>query len=271
MPKGKRLDQLVVERGLIGSRQAARTAIMDGAVLVNGEKLTKPGMNVGESAIVELVPSYQERKFVSRGGLKLEKALDRFGIAVEGKICLDIGASTGGFTHCLLTRRAAFVYAIDCGYGQLDWALRNDARVKVIDRVNARYLTREIYATPPATFVCMDVSFISITKILPALKSMTADALEMELVCLVKPQFEAGRQAVGKGGVIKSPAVHLQVLSAVTQACKQLGFSVLDCTHSPIKGRSGNIEFLLHLTTAAANTNTDAVDLAAVVAGSAEL
>jgi 23S rRNA (cytidine1920-2'-O)/16S rRNA (cytidine1409-2'-O)-methyltransferase len=169
----------------------------------------------------------------------------------------------------LLQRGALFVYAIDVGYGQIDWSLRNDPRVKVIDRLNARYLTKEIYVTAAATFVCMDVSFISVTKVLPALKSMTIDECEMELVCLVKPQFEAGRQAVGKGGVVRSPAVHVEVLASVTHAAEQLGFGVLGATHSPIKGPAGNIEFLLHLTTAACGAHD--LDLVQLVRNCADL
>ena len=251
MPKGERLDHLVVERGLIASREAARTAIMDGAVLVNGNKLTKPGMSVPSSAQIELVPGYAAQKFTSRGGLKLEKALDLFNIDVSGMTCLDVGASTGGFTDCLLKRGARLVYAIDVGYGQLDWSLRQDARVVVKERLNARYLTRSIFESESdwAQFAAMDVSFISIMKILPALVSVSDEEHKLELVCLVKPQFEAGRELVGKGGVIRSPQVHEQVLESIDSFAKRSGIAVLNWSHSPIKGPAGNIEFLVHLRT----------------------
>jgi 23S rRNA (cytidine1920-2'-O)/16S rRNA (cytidine1409-2'-O)-methyltransferase len=269
--KKKRLDQLIVERGLISSREAARTAIMDGAVLVDGEKQTKPGESFSDQARIELLASFSPNKFVSRGGLKLEKALDEFAIDVSNKICLDVGASTGGFTHCLLQRGAAFVYAVDVGYGQLDWSLRKDERVKVMERTNARYLTREFYLSErsPATFACMDVSFISITKILPALKDVADQVTEMQIVCLVKPQFEAGRQAIGKGGVVKSAETHLAVLETVAQAAQQLELSVLHCTYSPIKGPAGNIEFLLHLSTTTGIST--AIDFREIVHSSASL
>lgn len=250
LPKGLRLDQLVISRGLLPTRETARTAIMDGAVLVNGQKATKPGMNVSESAIIELVPGFGPPKFASRGGLKLEKGLEEFSIAVDGRICLDIGASTGGFTDCLLKRGAKKVYAIDVGYGQLDWSLRNDPRVVVKERFNARNLkTEDLYSSEDqlADFAVMDVSFISIKKILPAILAVTTNDQNLEVVCLVKPQFEAGRHAVGKGGVIKSPATHVEVLTEICEFARTLKLSAMGLTHSPIKGPAGNIEFLLYL------------------------
>ncbi len=250
MAKGQRLDQLILDRGLLPSREVARTAIMDGAVLVNGQKMTKPGMSVSESAVVELIPGFAQPKFASRGGLKLEKALDFFDVSVEGRVCLDIGASTGGFTDCLLQRGAAKVYAIDVGYGQLDWALRSDARVVVRERLNARNLKpTDLYdqAEPDASLVVMDVSFISITKILPVIASVTTNDAHLDVVCLVKPQFEAGRNAVGKGGVVKSADTHVQVLKYVNDFAESIELNAVSFTFSPVKGPAGNIEFLAHL------------------------
>jgi 23S rRNA (cytidine1920-2'-O)/16S rRNA (cytidine1409-2'-O)-methyltransferase len=264
--KGQRLDQIILDRGLLPSREIARTAIMDGAVLVNGQKMTKPGMNVPESAIIELVSGFSQPKFASRGGLKLEKALDHFNISVLGKICLDVGASTGGFTDCLLQQGAAKVYAIDVGYGQLDWALRTDSRVVVKERLNARSMKRaDLYqeSDAMATTVVMDVSFISITKILPALADVTTYDEELEIVCLVKPQFEAGRNAVGKGGVVKSAETHIQVLSYVNDFAESIDLRAIDFTYSPVKGPAGNIEFLAHLRKGSAKVDFDFATLVA--------
>jgi len=234
-----RLDLLVVERGLAGSREKAQALILAGQVLVNGQKADKAGANVDVDATIELLA---QPRYVGRGGLKLEAALDHFGISVNGKICLDVGSSTGGFTDCLLQRGASRVYAIDVGTGQLDWKLRNDPRVIVQEQVNARYLTRAQVPQPIALAVC-DVSFISITMILPALAGLLAE--DAEMVILVKPQFELDRDQVGKGGIIRDPALHHRACQRVEKAVQQLGFQT-QIIPSPILGAEGNREFLLH-------------------------
>jgi 23S rRNA (cytidine1920-2'-O)/16S rRNA (cytidine1409-2'-O)-methyltransferase len=249
MSKWQRLDLLTLERGLFTSRQKAVTAIMDGSVLVDGVKVTKPGKNISERSTVELIPSYSESQFVSRGGLKLAKALSAFSIDVKERICLDIGASTGGFTDCLLKAGALKVHAIDVGYGQLDWSLRSDARVFVKERCNARYLkAEEIYKAgeEKATFAAIDVSFISLKLILPPCVELLF-AQRSELVCLVKPQFEAGREQVGKKGVVHSEDVHCHVLESVIETAQEAGFKSINLAYSPLLGPAGNIEFLLHL------------------------
>jgi 23S rRNA (cytidine1920-2'-O)/16S rRNA (cytidine1409-2'-O)-methyltransferase len=235
----RRLDLLVVERGLADSREKARALILAGQVLVNGQKGDKAGSNIDAAANIELLA---QPRYVGRGGLKLEAALDHFGIDVAGKVCLDVGSSTGGFTDCLLQRGVARVYAIDVGTGQLDWKLRNDPRVIVQEQVNARYLTRQQVPEAIALAVC-DVSFISITMILPALAGLLAD--DAEMVILVKPQFELDRDQVGKGGIIRDPALHHQACQRVEKAVRELGFNA-QIIPSPILGAEGNREFLLH-------------------------
>ncbi|MGD9681458.1 MAG: TlyA family RNA methyltransferase [Candidatus Obscuribacterales bacterium] len=250
----QRLDVLCVERGLFPSRREAQSAIMTGMVLVNGEKATKAGSLFCTADDITLKSSYSPRRFVSRGGLKLEKALADFAIDLNGRVCLDVGASTGGFTDCMLRNGADTVYAIDVGYGQLDWQLRNDPRVVVKERLNARYLKPEdLYGSDldsayrPADFAAVDCSFISLAKIVPVLASvMKADRLQA--VCLVKPQFEAGREAVRKG-VVRDPGVHRQVLKSVREVCLGCGLVLLKATYSPVKGPAGNIEFLVMLET----------------------
>ncbi len=263
--KGERLDLLVVQKGLLPSRESARTAIMDGAVLVNGQKATKPGMPVSPDANVELIASFATKKFASRGGLKLERALKDFQIIVKDRVCLDIGASTGGFTDCLLKAEAKLVYAIDVGYGQLEWQLRQDSRVRVFERVNARYLTPEkLYGEGEAwsTLAVIDVSFISLAKILPAcLQSMDHD--RAEIICLIKPQFEVGRAKVGKGGVVQSQVSHVEAIQSVVAAAGNLGLFPQALSNSPLQGPAGNIEFLAHL---AAQTMPNTIDIEAVVA-----
>ena len=229
----------MLERGLADSREKARALILAGQVLVNGQKADKAGANIDTTANIELLA---QPRFVGRGGLKLEAALDHFGISPAGKVCLDVGSSTGGFTDCLLQRGAARVYAIDVGTGQLDWKLRNDPRVIVQEQVNARYLTREQIPAPIALAVC-DVSFISITMILPALAGLLAP--DAEMVILVKPQFELERGQVGKGGIIRDPALHQQACERVQAAVRALGFHTA-IIPSPILGAEGNREFLLH-------------------------
>ena len=235
----QRVDQLLVDRGLVESRQKAQALILAGNVLVNGQKADKPGHTVPGDAAVEIT---EKLRYVSRGGLKLEAALDHFGIAVADRICVDIGSSTGGFTDCLLQRGAKRVYAVDAGTGQLDWKLRNDPRVVVRENVNARYLTNEIVPElcDLATF---DVSFISVTKILPAVPAVLRP--EAELVILVKPQFEVGRAEVGKGGIVRDPALHEQACRKVAAVVAELGYKA-EWIESPILGAEGNREFLLH-------------------------
>jgi 23S rRNA (cytidine1920-2'-O)/16S rRNA (cytidine1409-2'-O)-methyltransferase len=239
MKGAQRLDLLLVERGLVQSREKARALILAGQVLVQGQKIDKAGHSVSTDSKIELVES---PKYVGRGGLKLEAALDHFRIQTAGKVCLDIGSSTGGFTDCLLQRGAARVYAIDVGTAQLDWKLRSDPRVIVNEQVNARYLDREQVPEPIDLAVC-DVSFISITMILPVLPSLLAKSGEM--VILVKPQFELERHQVGKGGIIRDPALHQQACRRVDEAVQRLGYGS-EIIPSPILGAEGNQEFLLY-------------------------
>jgi 23S rRNA (cytidine1920-2'-O)/16S rRNA (cytidine1409-2'-O)-methyltransferase len=249
MAKTARLDLLIVELGLLPSRQVAQTAIMDGGVLVNGNKVTKPGSAVKPDANIELVGNWRDTKFVSRGGYKLERALQQFQVDPTGRICLDLGASTGGFTDCLLKHGADKVYAIDVGYGQLDWSLQQNPRVVVKDRTNARNLKPDdLYGDNDrrASLAVADLSFISLTKVLPAALTLL-EPNESEIVALIKPQFEAGKEAVGKGGVIRSKTTHEAVLRDVAQfAAGELQLQLLALTYSPIKGPAGNIEFLAH-------------------------
>jgi 23S rRNA (cytidine1920-2'-O)/16S rRNA (cytidine1409-2'-O)-methyltransferase len=235
----RRLDQLLFDRGLVESREKARALILAGQVLVNGQKANKPGHAVAADSSVELL---QKPRYVGRGGLKLEAALHHFAIAVAGRICLDVGSSTGGFTDCLLQHEAARVYAIDVGTGQLDWRLRNDPRVVVREQINARYLTREQVPEQIDLAVC-DVSFISVTMILPALASLLASNAEM--VILVKPQFELEKRHVGKGGIIRDSQLHAEACRRVEQAVQRIGFRT-GILPSPILGAEGNQEFLLY-------------------------
>ena len=237
-----RLDVLLVEQGLQESRQKAQATIMSGQVFVNGQRVDKPGTAVAADAQIEVRGG--GLKYVSRGGLKLEKAMEIWPITLEGKICMDVGASTGGFTDCMLQNGAVKVYAIDVGYGQLAWKLRSDSRVVCLERTNARYLSRELIEEEP-DFSSVDVSFISLKLILPAIAAVLKEG--GQVVCLVKPQFEAGKEKVGKKGVVRDPAVHLEVLEHFLQHAKESGFTVLDLTYSPIRGPEGNIEYLGHL------------------------
>ena len=235
----KRLDVLMTERALAESRQKAQAIILAGQVYVNGQKVDKAGAPVGEDAQIEV--RGKTLAYVSRGGLKLEKAVKRWPIQLSGTVCADIGSSTGGFTDCMLQQGAEKVYAVDSGYNQLDWRLRNDPRVVCMERTNARYLTQE--QIPEALdFFSVDVSFISLRLILPPMRQLIKP--EGEAVCLIKPQFEAGREKVGKKGVVRDPAVHLEVLEHFLQHAKESGFTVKDITFSPIKGPEGNIEYL---------------------------
>ncbi|KAA6464970.1 TlyA family RNA methyltransferase [Acidobacteria bacterium AB60] len=245
--RGKsRLDALLVERGLAASRERARALILAGRVLADEQKVDKPGAAVRADAVVRLLG--EDLPYVSRGGLKLAGALDHWGIDVSGRACLDVGASTGGFTDCLLQRGAAHVTAVDTGFGQIAMKLRNDARVRLMERTNARMLEagslESAAGVAPLTLLVMDVSFISATLLLePVLEA--APALE-EAVVLVKPQFEAGREFVGKGGIVRDPAAHRLAIERVTGGLRGLGWVVEEAIASPITGAEGNQEFLLH-------------------------
>jgi 23S rRNA (cytidine1920-2'-O)/16S rRNA (cytidine1409-2'-O)-methyltransferase len=240
-----RLDTLLVERGLAASRERARALVLAGQVQVGGRVVSKAGTPVPMDAEVSLLAP--DHPFVSRGGLKLERALDAFGINPTGRFAIDVGASTGGFTDVLLRRGAAGVIALDVGHGQLDWRLRNDPRVAVLERVNARWLTTEQLPSEfrPITLATIDVAFISITQILPAVVKILAPG--GDIVALVKPQFEAGRDEVGKGGIVRDETVHQRVIAEVTDAALALGFTRAGLVDSPITGMEGNREFLLHL------------------------
>ena len=238
----RRLDALMSERGLVATRERARAMILAGQVKVNGNVVSKAGTPVGDDAIVELVKP--DHPYVSRGGIKLAHALDAFGIEATGRVALDIGASTGGFTDVLLQRGAATVVALDVGHGQLDWRLRTDPRVIVREGVNARAL-RGDDVPHPVDLVTIDVAFISLRHIVPALPPVLTPGAD--IVALVKPQFEAGREQVGKGGIVSDPAVHDAVLARVTSDAAAAGFMRVAMTPSPITGAEGNREFFLHL------------------------
>lgn len=236
-----RLDRLLVERGLVDSREKAQALILAGQILVDNQKAEKCGLRVSLDAVLRLLG--EPPKYVSRGGLKLEAALDDFGVEVDGKVCLDIGASTGGFTDCLLQRGAAQVFAVDVGTNQLDWKLRHDPRVVVLERTNARYLTLEQIGRRVET-VTMDVSFISATLILPAVPPLLLPGAD--LLVLVKPQFEVGRAQVGKGGVVRDPRRHREAVAKVERKLLALGFRQIASAESFLPGPSGNREFFLH-------------------------
>lgn len=238
----ERLDVLLVKRNLAESREKAKALIMSGIVYVNGQKEDKAGTTFEETAPIEVRGS--TLKYVSRGGLKLEKAMDRFGVRLDGKVCMDVGASTGGFTDCMLQNGAVKVYSVDVGHGQLAWKLRNDERVVCMEKTNIRYVTPEDIAEPVG-FASIDVSFISLTKVLGPVKALLED--DGQIVCLIKPQFEAGREKVGKKGVVREPAVHLEVIDMVIDHALSIGFEALNLEFSPIKGPEGNIEYLLYL------------------------
>lgn len=251
----KRLDILVTERGLADSREKAKAIIMAGSVFVNGEREDKAGTAVDEKAIIEL--RGKTLKYVSRGGLKLEKAMAHFDIDLNGKVCMDVGSSTGGFTDCMLQNGAVKVFAIDVGHGQLAWKLRGDERVVCMERTNIRYVTPEDLGQQ-AAFSSIDVSFISLTLVLPPVKALLEDG--GQVVCLIKPQFEAGREKVGKKGVVRDPKVHLEVIEKVIRHGLSIGFDVLNLEYSPIKGPEGNIEYLLHLQKTDKETGTLCMD-----------
>ena len=238
----QRLDKLLFDRGLVPSRERAQALIIAGKVLVDEQKVEKPGASVQSDSAVRLLG--EDLRYVSRGGLKLERALEHWRIDVSGKICVDVGASTGGFTDCLLQHGATRVIAIDTGRGQIDSKLRNDPRVKLLEQTNARYLTREqLELNRRADLVAMDVAFISATLVLPA---VVAAAEPREIVLLVKPQFEVGRERVGSGGIVRDEADQQAAVAKVRDAVEQLGGTSVDVIDSPITGAEGNREFLLH-------------------------
>ena len=249
----KRLDLLVLERGLAESREKAKTLIMAGQVYVDQQKADKPGDLYPEDAQIEA--RGKALPFVSRGGLKLEKARREFQLSLKGLTCMDVGASTGGFTDCMLQNGARKVYAIDVGRGQLDWKLRQDDRVVCMEKTNIRYVTPEDIGEP-VEFSSIDVSFISLTKVLlPIREYLTGDG---EIVALIKPQFEAGREKVGKKGVVREPATHREVIQKVADYACSIGFDVLELEFSPIRGPEGNIEYLVHLKKCGRETGTQA-------------
>ena len=237
-----RLDQLVFDLGLAESRERAKTTVMSGLVFVNGQRADKPGMQVSPDVNVEVKGT--ALPYVSRGGLKLEKALKVFPIDVNGKVCIDCGASTGGFTDVLLKNGAAKVYSVDVGYGQLAWSLRNDERVVNMERTNIRYISSE-QIPEPLDICVMDLSFISVKLVLPAVCALLKD--DAQLVCLIKPQFEAGREEVGKKGVVRDKAVHLSVIESVLSCAPTVGMTVMGLDFSPIKGPEGNREYLCYM------------------------
>lgn len=258
---GERLDQKLVELGHFESREKARATIMSGLVYVNGQKVDKPGMPVKADAKIEVRGA--ACPYVSRGGFKLEKALRVFPVSAEGKTCIDCGASTGGFTDVLLKNGAKKVYAVDVGYGQLAWSLRSDARVVTMERTNARSLRPEMFADVMDMAV-MDLSFISVRLVLPAVRELLTEA--GEALCLIKPQFEAGREDVGKKGVVRDASVHERVLREFLEAAPELGYTVMGLDYSPVRGPEGNIEYLAYLKKGA--HEAPILDAAAVVAAS---
>ena len=239
----KRLDVLLVEQGYADSRAKAQAIIMSGQVYVDGQKTDKPGTSYPEEIALEVRGA--ACPYVSRGGLKLEKALRDFGVDPTGYVCSDSGASTGGFTDCLLQQGASKVFAIDVGYGQLDWKIRSDPRVVVMERTNVRYVTPEQLGEPLDLSV-IDVSFISLKIVLPVVKTFLKP--DGQVLCLIKPQFEAGKEKVGKKGVVREPQTHKEVLDGFVALAEETGFHILGLTFSPVKGPEGNIEFLAHLT-----------------------
>ena len=250
----ERLDVLLVQQGLANSRELAKAYIMAGNVYVDGQKEDKAGTKVAVTAKLEVKGN--QMKYVSRGGYKLEKAMDVFGVRLDGKICLDIGASTGGFTDCMLQNGASKVYAIDVGYGQFAWKLRNDERVVCLEKTNVRYVTHE-QVPDEGDFASIDVSFISLTKVLPAVLGVLGE--KGQLVCLIKPQFEAGREKVGKKGVVRDSGVHREVIEMIVDYVRTQSLGILGLDFSPIKGPEGNIEYLIYLDKSQSGMEPEAV------------
>ena len=263
MAEKTRLDVALFERGFAESREKAKALIMAGQVYLNGQKAQKSGDSVKETDTLEV--RGEKMPYVSRGGFKLEKAIAAFGLSLDGKICMDIGASTGGFTDCMLQNGASKVYAIDVGYGQLAWSLREDARVVNLERTNFRYVTRE-QVPEEIDFASVDVAFISLKLIVPVMRALLC--ADGQAVCLIKPQFEAGREHVGKKGVVRDKAVHETVVADLVRFMLDSGFSVLHLDYSPIKGPQGNIEYLIHIEKSDAPQCDLTQSAAAVVAAS---
>ena len=238
----ERLDVLLVKRNLASSREKAKAIIMSGVVFVDGQREDKAGASFPPDIPIEIKGN--TLRYVSRGGLKLEKAMEQFGLSLDDKVCMDVGSSTGGFTDCMLQNGAYKVYSVDVGHGQLDWKLRNDARVIVMEKTNIRYVVPEDI-DDVLDFASIDVSFISLTKVLGPVRELLKEG--GEIVALIKPQFEAGREKVGKKGVVRDPAVHEEVIHKVIDYALETGFSILNLEYSPIKGPEGNIEYLLHI------------------------
>jgi len=259
--KKERLDVLLVEQGFAPSRERAKRLIMAGQVLVDEQRIDKAGTMVPVSAKLRVVG--EDLPYVSRGGLKLAKGMEVFGAVLAGKTAADIGASTGGFTDCMLQNGAAKVYAIDVGYGQLDWKLKTDARVVNMERTNIRNITPEVLGTA-LDFASIDVAFISLDKVLPVVRTLLAE--DGEVIALIKPQFEAGRDRVGKNGVVRDPAVHEDVIRQVLAVARAQDFQTTGLTYSPVKGPKGNIEYLLYLKTVGENMEMDDVFVREVVA-----
>ncbi len=239
----ERLDILLVQRGLAPSREKAKAIIMAGNVLVGGQREDKAG-SLFDAEKAEITVKDTGMKYVSRGGLKLEKAMTHFGVQLKGRVCMDVGASTGGFTDCMLQNGAVKVFSVDVGHGQLDWKLRQDERVVCMEKTNIRYVLPE-HIGVPVDFASIDVSFISLTKVLLPVREILRE--NGEVVCLIKPQFEAGREKVGKKGVVRDPEVHLEVIRQVIAYARSISFGVKNLEYSPIKGPEGNIEYLLYL------------------------
>lgn len=258
--KKERLDVLLVERKLAASREKAKAIIMSGIVFVDDEKEDKAGATFPVTARIEVRGN--TLRYVSRGGLKLEKAMQEFDVSLQGAVCMDVGSSTGGFTDCMLQNGAIKVYAVDVGHGQLDWKLRNDERVVCMEKTNIRYVTEDDIADK-LDFSSIDVSFISLTKVLLPVHALLKD--KGQIVCLIKPQFEAGREKVGKKGVVRDKNVHKEVIHMVVDYAAGIGFHPLALTFSPVKGPEGNIEYLLHLRKEAVTFKTPAFDVDSVV------
>lgn len=259
----ERLDKYLTDLGYFETKSKAAAAILAGHVKINDEYITKAGFQINPNKEYEIV--VKSMPFVSRGGFKLKKALDTFPVKIEGRICLDAGASTGGFTDCLLQNGAKFVYAADVGYGQLDWKIRSDERVKTIERTNLKNCAfEEIYSEnePIADLLVSDLSFISLTKVLPNLKNLLSPGFH-EMILLIKPQFEAGKEKVEKGGVVRDKKVHQEVIENVINCAKELNYSINDLTFSSIKGPSGNIEYLIWLSSH--NENKATLDIKNIV------
>ncbi len=256
----ERLDVLLVKRGLAPSREKAKTMIMEGNVFINNNREDKAGSTFPDDCNIEIHGN--TLKYVSRGGLKLEKAMTHFGVTLEGKVCMDIGASTGGFTDCMLQNGAVKVYAVDVGYGQFAWKLRQDPRVVCMEKTNIRYVTPE-NIDDALDFASVDVSFISLTKVLGPARELLKDHGQM--VCLIKPQFEAGREKVGKKGVVRDKKVHEEVIQKIEDYCLSNGFSIHNLEYSPIKGPEGNIEYLIYIEKAEEPIKEESVNLHEVV------